>query len=100
MNIISKIGTTSFPAAHQRSHEPASPPPARASNPNTLPSLSTSAMAVSGNMDTSIIGLSDNQLKRQGLECLVTVLRSLVLWGTATKDAAEPALDSARTSHD
>jgi len=29
------------------------------------------------------MGLSDAQLRRQGLECLVAVLRSLVVWGTA-----------------
>lgn len=29
------------------------------------------------------MGLSEQQLKRQGLECLVAVLKSLVVWGTA-----------------
>jgi brefeldin A-inhibited guanine nucleotide-exchange protein len=50
-------------------------------------------------MDTSMIGLSENQLKRQGLECLVMVLRSLVSWGTtAGKSAIEAVVDTARTS--
>lgn len=42
------------------------------------------------------MGLSESQLKRQGLECLVGVLRSLVAWGIsspgkALNDPAEPA---------
>lgn len=45
-------------------------------------------------MDTSVLGLSENHLKRQGLECLVAVLRSLVSWGTAAgKTAVDPILD-------
>jgi brefeldin A-inhibited guanine nucleotide-exchange protein len=43
-------------------------------------------------MDTSVMGLSENQLKRQGLECLVAVLRSLVVWGTAAGKTTEDAL--------
>lgn len=93
MNIISKIGTTPFTAAQQRANEPASP----ALNPTTKhkgdgavpPALSVSALSVPGSMDTSVIGLSENQLKRQGLECLVAVLRSLVAWGTALNKAPE-----------
>jgi brefeldin A-inhibited guanine nucleotide-exchange protein len=43
-------------------------------------------------MDTSTMGLSEGQLRRQGLECLVAVLRSLVTWGTAAgKTPAESA---------
>lgn len=38
------------------------------------------------------MGLSEGQLRRQGLECLVAVLRSLVTWGTAAgKTPAESA---------
>jgi brefeldin A-inhibited guanine nucleotide-exchange protein len=42
------------------------------------------------------MGLSEHQLKRQGLECLVAVLRSLVAWGTSStgKSAAESAADA------
>jgi brefeldin A-inhibited guanine nucleotide-exchange protein len=54
--------------------------------------LSTSALSVSGTMDTSVMGLSENQLKRQGLECLVAVLRSLVAWGTATGKMSDDPL--------
>lgn len=38
------------------------------------------------------MGLSENQLKRQGLECMVAVLRSLVAWGTAAGKTAEDTL--------
>jgi len=42
------------------------------------------------------MGLSEHQLKRQGLECLVAVLRSLVAWGTSSagKSVAESAADA------
>jgi brefeldin A-inhibited guanine nucleotide-exchange protein len=95
MNIVSKIGTTPFTAAQQKANEPASPASshtAKIHHLGTPPSLSTSALAVSGTMDTSVMGLSENQLKRQGLECLVAVLRSLVAWGTAAGKTAEDAL--------
>lgn len=36
------------------------------------------------------MGLSEVQLKRQGLECLVTVLRSLVTWGTGSATKPGP----------
>ena|ERR1700722_1196900 len=101
MNIISKIGTTPFTAA-QRMNEPPSPalsPTGKHQNPGIPPSLSTSALTISGIMDTSNMGLSESQLKRQGLECLVAVLRSLVVWGTAaTKPAVEPVVESSTHS--
>jgi brefeldin A-inhibited guanine nucleotide-exchange protein len=65
-------------------------------------------MSVPGSMDTSTMGLSEAQLRRQGLECLVTVLRSLVSWGTAPKMAddgtsstygVQIAEDTRRESH-
>jgi brefeldin A-inhibited guanine nucleotide-exchange protein len=50
-------------------------------------------------MDTSNIGLSESQLKRQGLECLVSVLRSLVVWGTAAgKPTVEPLVETSTPS--
>lgn len=99
MNIISKIGTTPFSAAQQKGNEPTSPalsPTTRSHGHNATvpPSLSASPLSVSGTMDTSVMGLSENQLKRQGLECLVAVLRSLVAWGTAAgKIAIDPIVD-------
>jgi brefeldin A-inhibited guanine nucleotide-exchange protein len=51
-------------------------------------------------MDTSVMGLTENQLKRQGLECLVAVLRSLVAWGTATgKMSDDPLATPSTRSH-
>lgn len=38
------------------------------------------------------MGLTESQLKRQGLECLAAVLRSLVAWGTAAGKAADEPL--------
>lgn len=45
------------------------------------------------------MGLSESQLKRQGLECLAAVLRSLVAWGTAAGKAADEPLVSSSKSH-
>ncbi|KAG2109806.1 guanine nucleotide exchange factor in Golgi transport N-terminal-domain-containing protein [Suillus clintonianus] len=92
MNIISKIATLPYTSSQQKTNDPASP----ALPPQTKSSASTahvsSALTVSGTMDTSTMGLSEGQLRRQGLECLVAVLRSLVTWGTAAgKTSAESA---------
>lgn len=88
MNIISKFGTISAGSiAHAKSiPEPASPAlsPTVKHHGQHMPSWNTGVLSVSGTMDTSILGQSDGQLKRQALEALVDVLRSLALWGTAT----------------
>ncbi|KAJ7638783.1 hypothetical protein FB45DRAFT_903821 [Roridomyces roridus] len=103
MNIISKISSSPSSAAlPPKVNEPTSPalsPTVKGHNSAVPPSLSTSALAISGTMDTSTIGLSESQLKRQGLECLVAVLRSLVAWGTASGKMADdvPATPSARS---
>ena len=39
-------------------------------------------MSITGSVDTSALGHTETQLRRQSLECLVAVLRSLVAWGT------------------
>ncbi|KAJ7283686.1 hypothetical protein C8J57DRAFT_1293277 [Mycena rebaudengoi] len=101
MNIISKIGSMPFAATPPKASEPPSPaltPTVKAHG--VPPSLSTSSLAVSGTMDTSVLGLSENQLKRQGLECLVAVLRSLVAWGTASgKMSDDPLATPSTRSH-
>ncbi|KAJ6539319.1 hypothetical protein B0H19DRAFT_1178426 [Mycena capillaripes] len=103
MNIISKIGSMPFAtAAPPKANEPPSPAlsPTVKNHGAVPPSLSTSALAVSGTMDTSVMGLSETQLKRQGLECLVAVLRSLVVWGTATgKMSDDPLATPSSRSH-
>ena len=91
MNIISKIGTTPHNSTHKNT-EPPSPAvqPTTKPHPTTTgPSLNTSVATVSGSMDTTTLGLSESQLRRQALECLVTVLRSLVAWGTNSGKSAE-----------
>ncbi|KAH8105009.1 Sec7-domain-containing protein [Phellopilus nigrolimitatus] len=100
MNTISKIASTHSNVPAPKANDPGSP----ALNPSTKmqhysynvpPALSTAALAVPGNADNHNLGLSEQQLKRQGLESLVAVLRSLVSWGTAagkgvTDDTAVP----------
>ncbi|KAJ7498957.1 hypothetical protein FB451DRAFT_1203639 [Mycena latifolia] len=100
MNIISKIGSMPFAAAPPKTSEPPSPalsPTVKSHHGAVPPSLSTSALAISGTMDTSVMGLSETQLKRQGLECLVAVLRSLVAWGTATGKMSDDSLATPAT---
>jgi brefeldin A-inhibited guanine nucleotide-exchange protein len=66
------------------------------------PSYSTTSLAVSGSLDTTTLGLSERHLKKQGLECLVAILKSLVAWGTVANkapDSTEPTTRS-RTSED
>jgi hypothetical protein len=49
------------------------------------------------------LGVTERQLKKQGLECLVAILRSLVTWGTVAAKPAEPAAEPttrARMSED
>jgi brefeldin A-inhibited guanine nucleotide-exchange protein len=41
-------------------------------------------------VDPSTVGLSERQLKKQGLECLVAILKSLVVWGTESSKPLEP----------
>ena len=95
MNIMSKIATLPYTASQQKTLDPASPA-SPALSPQTKSSASATyvsgSLPVSGTMDTTTMGLSEGQLRRQGLECLVAVLRSLVTWGTAAgKTPAESA---------
>ena len=104
MNTISKISTAHLSAA-QKVNDPSTPSTTSASGkkslepPTTFPSLSTNAMSSSVHVDNSFLGLSDQHLRRQGLECLVDVLRSLVTWGTAArKTTAEAAAEAAASN--
>ena len=86
MNIVSKLSSAPVTQNPKKENDPTSPglPPQSKNHPNAVPpTLSTSALALPGNMDMASMGLSEPQLKRQALECLVSVLKSLVLWGTA-----------------
>ncbi|KAH9938300.1 guanine nucleotide exchange factor in Golgi transport N-terminal-domain-containing protein [Fomitopsis serialis] len=90
MNIISKIGTAPVSHIQQKGNDPVSPAPGSThktpSQSAVPPSLSTTALAGPGGTDASSMGLSEQYLKRLGLECLVAVLKSLVVWGTAVPD--------------
>lgn len=91
INVISKISAASAHGPQQKGQEPPPSPavqPTKGHSSAMGPSLSTSS--VPGSMDTSHMGLSEVQLKRQGLECLVTVLRSLVTWGTGSATKPGP----------
>lgn len=93
MNIISKVATLPY-TPQSKNAEPASP----AVNPQTkahgTSSYSSGVVAVPGTIDTTTIGLSEGQLRRQGIECLASVLRSLVTWGiTSGKTSADHSGD-------
>jgi brefeldin A-inhibited guanine nucleotide-exchange protein len=102
-NLISRIATSPISMARQKGTEPPSPSVAPTKTPqsNVPPSYTTTSLAVSGSIDPSTLGLSERQLKRQGLECLVAILKSLVAWGTATgKTVVDPADAMARSTSD
>ncbi|KAF8591584.1 Sec7-domain-containing protein [Ramaria rubella] len=103
MNVISKMGTSHFSTPKEKTTDPTSPSlhPSNRSTRSTLPpSLSTNALSGPAVPDISGTGLSEGKLKRQSLECLVGVLRSLVVWGTqAGKTVTDPVVNSSTHSH-
>ena len=86
MTIISKLGTSHIAGPQPKGSDPSSPALAPTTSKHSSsavpPSLTTSALSIPGSVDSATIGLSEAQLRRQGIECLVTVLKSLVTWGT------------------
>ncbi|KJA24651.1 hypothetical protein HYPSUDRAFT_65529 [Hypholoma sublateritium FD-334 SS-4] len=102
INLVSKFASAT--SAHpQRGAEPPSPalsPTPKNQGQNPM-SFTGAGISVPGTMDTSTMGLSEAQLRRQGLECLVAVLRSLVAWGIASNTSAgkgvEEPMPSARS---
>ena len=88
INIISKLGSAPITHTPSKNPEPTSPhqaPGAKHHHSNAVPpALSTTALSVPGSLDTSGLGLTEPQLRRQSLECLVAVLKSLVAWGTTS----------------
>ena len=110
MTIISKLGTSHTAGPHPKGSDPSSPAltptNGKHSSGTVPPSLTTTALSIPGSVDSTTIGLSEAQLRRQGIECLVTVLKSLVTWGTGASSgissnvsASEVALRS-RASED
>lgn len=97
MNIISKIS-----AAHSTVGAKGSDPhPSSSASSKRTSSILTSSSAVPPSLTTVALGqdgkgdgahgasnlnpaAADARLKRQGLDCLVAVLKSLVVWGTAS----------------
>ncbi|KIK93499.1 hypothetical protein PAXRUDRAFT_144955 [Paxillus rubicundulus Ve08.2h10] len=82
MNMISKVATLPY-TTQPKSGEPTSPAVNGRTKTHSSSSRASGAVPVPGMIDTSTIGLSEGQLRRQGLECLASILRSLVTWGTA-----------------
>ena len=86
MTIISKLGTSHTTGPQPKGNDPSSPAltptNSKHGSASVPPSLTTTALSVPGSVDSSTIGLSEAQLRRQGIECLASVLRSLVTWGT------------------
>ncbi|KIJ70020.1 hypothetical protein HYDPIDRAFT_164203 [Hydnomerulius pinastri MD-312] len=82
MNIVSKVATLPYSASQPKGSDPGSPAVTPHTKPRDSSSHASGAISVPGMIDTSTIGLSEGQLRKQGLECLVGVLRSLVAWGT------------------
>ncbi|KAF9226522.1 hypothetical protein BS17DRAFT_775771 [Gyrodon lividus] len=95
MNIVSKVATLPYTVLQPKGSEPASPAVTPRTQRHHSSSHGSGAVSVPGMVDTSTIGLSESQLRRQGLECLVSVLRSLVTWGTtAGKTPADNSAES------
>jgi len=109
MTIISKLGTSHTTGPQPKGSDPSSPAltPTNSKHISAVPpSLTTSALSIPVPVDSSTIGLSEAQLRRQGIECLAAVLKSLVTWGTGASSGiasglspSEVALKS-RTSED
>lgn len=100
MNIISKFGTiTAGAIPHAKAAtdsvtaSPALSPTTNKTHGQTMPSWNSGVLSVSGTLDTSHLGQSDAQLKRQALEALVDVLRSLSVWGTAASVSTSKSRD-------
>ncbi|KAH9970807.1 hypothetical protein BJV74DRAFT_866467 [Russula compacta] len=100
VNVITKLSSSTQPGIpSQRNVEQAgaAPPLTRPQNASLAPSLSTSALSSPSTADPTTPTQSEAQLRRQGLECLVAVLRSLVAWGTGKSAALEDLSNSAPT---
>ncbi len=102
VNIVAKIGQTHFPPPTKAEEAAAAQnlKQTKATDGPTIPqSLASSALAESNAAQGKYAHLTPEQkLKRQSLECLVSVLKSLVVWGTTTSRAAQE--EHGRSSED
>jgi brefeldin A-inhibited guanine nucleotide-exchange protein len=100
VNVITKLSSTTQSALGQKNVESAgstTPSTVKPQNANLAPSLSTTALSGPSTTDPTTPIQSEAQLRRQGLECLVAVLRSLVAWGTGKSAALEDHTNSVPT---
>ena len=94
VNIISKAATSQASPPTKGTDTSSSTLAAGHTGPSSMPpSLSTSALTPNSPASPQS---ADIQLNRQGLECLVSVLKSLVTWGTGNDKVSAEAGD--RTS--
>jgi len=95
MNIVSKMGTTHLApqaktADPNASHKDANGNPQKGPpqvGPTFPPSANTTVLGGIHAVDSvagAMPGFTESKQKRQSLECLVAVLRSLVVWGTGS----------------
>ena len=107
LNVVSKLGTTYFPPSTPKPNEPVLSALAPSASP--FPLAATSLFDDSRFTDPAFVGTPpEAHIKRQSLECLVTVLRSLVSWagrgaGPTASSAVPPTPyngTSARQSED
>ena len=92
VNVITKLSSsTQSGIPGQKNAEPtaATPTSTKPQNATLAPSLSTSALSGPSTVDPTTPIQTEAQLRRQGLECLVAVLRSLVAWGTGKSATTE-----------
>ncbi|KAI0248451.1 hypothetical protein BJV78DRAFT_1235950 [Lactifluus subvellereus] len=93
VNVITKLSSsTQLGVAAQKNTESAGTtpaPPMKSQDVNLAPSLSTTALGSPNTQDPTTPGLSEAHLRRQGLDCLVAVLRSLVAWGTGKNTTSD-----------
>ncbi|GAA6059055.1 hypothetical protein JCM10212_001280 [Sporobolomyces blumeae] len=95
LNVVSKLGTTHFPPSNERPGPPVLSALSTAVSP--FPLSGTSLYESSRFSDPSLAGQApEAHLKRQSLECLVEVLKSLVSWaGRGSVPAAAAATAAA-----
>ncbi|CAE7122990.1 unnamed protein product [Rhizoctonia solani] len=96
VNIISKAATSQAPPPTKGTDTSSSTLATGHTGPSSMPpSLSTSALTPHASASPQSI---DIQLNRQGLECLVSVLKSLVTWGTGSDKISTEVGDRASKS--
>ncbi|KAI9509449.1 Sec7-domain-containing protein [Russula earlei] len=99
VNVITKLSSSSQSSAPSQKNAESTgtttaAPLTKPHNATLAPSLSTTALSGPSTADPTTPIQSEAQIRRQGLECLVSVLRSLVAWGTGKSVTSEdPGID-------